>query len=155
MFPAVVLAFVLGLAFAGVGIFLLTSGGRRTRSWRTFTRTAVITKGEVLDLRYRHSSGRLDTDDHGYYVPLVRFSLPDGRVVEAETMLGSQPAPAHHGEVVDVRYDPKEPTRVNLVQGRLAQGSTMGCLQIGIGVVFTLVGLLAVAIAVLVVVLTR
>jgi hypothetical protein len=116
---------------AAAGVYFLTWGARGRRTAAAFQRTAVGTTAEVTDLRLRHQSHNREHDD-GYWVPVVRFALPDGRIVETETRVGSMPAPARVGETVEVRYDPDDPRRVDLRHGAARSGS-LGCLWSGLG----------------------
>lgn len=131
---------LVGLLFTGFGMFFVVSGRRRSRAWKCFVGSAQVTQAEVLELRL-HVSQHADGASGYWYSPLVRFHLLDGRVVEAETMTGSSPAPARVGEVVMVRFDPADPTRVNLADGP-AQGSSIGCAHTALGAGFVVLGLL-------------
>lgn len=128
----------------GVPVFILigavafvVNGRRRVRRAAAFTRRSVVTTAEVigLDLRptYRISTDNLDT--HGsHWFPTVRFLLPDGQQLEAETVVGSAPLPpAKVGERVAVRYDPRNPTHVHLDSG-LAQPKVIGWMHVALGV---------------------
>jgi hypothetical protein len=116
---------------AAAGVYFLTWGARGRRTATAFQRTAVGATAEVTELRLRHQSHNREHDD-GYWVPVVRFALPDGRVVETETLVGSMPAPARVGETVEVRYDPDDPRRVDLRHGAARSGS-LGCLWSALG----------------------
>jgi len=131
-------AFPLGSAFFVVaGVAVLVAARRRSRAWKRFLGSSQVTQAQVLDLRVHHP--RHDVDP--IFVPVVRFPLLDGRMVEAETMSGSRPAPARRGDVVMVRFDPEDPSRVSLADG-LATPAAGGCVLAGLGVGFVVLGLL-------------
>lgn len=131
-----------GLGAVTAGLFFGSRGLRQRSEAAKFTATAATATAEVTDLRLRHQRYNREHDD-GFWLPVVRFTLPDGRVVEAETMTGAMPAPARVGERVEVRYDPDDPRRVNLARG-LAQPGNLGCLTIALAVGLVGVGLLVI-----------
>jgi len=131
-------AFPLGSAFFVLaGIAAIVVARRRSRAWKRFVGASQVTQAQVLDLRTRHSRH----DQGPIFVPVVRFPFLDGRMVETETMSGSRPAPARRGDVVMVRFDPADPTRVSLADG-LATPAAGGCVLAGLGVGFVVLGLL-------------
>lgn len=132
-----------GLVAVAAGLFFGSRGLRQRSEAADFTATAATATAEVTDLRLRHQRYNRQHDD-GFWVPVVRFALPDGRVVEAETMTGSMPAPARVGDRVEVRYDPDDPRRVNLARGP-AQPGNLGCLTTVLAAGLVGVGLLVVA----------
>ncbi len=127
------------VALAGGGYFLAW-GRRQRRAAGSFDARARPAVADVTDLRLRHQTSNREHDD-GFWVPVVRFSLPNGRVVEAETLIGSMPAPATVGERVQVRYDPADPERVNLAAGP-AQPGALGALWTALAVGLIGIGLL-------------
>ncbi len=129
-----------GLVALAGGVYFLVWGRRQARTAHAFGATALPAQAVVTDLRLRHQTHNQEHDD-GYWVPVVRFVLPDGRQVEAETLVGSMPAPAKVGDRVPVRYDPADPHRVNLSAGR-AQPASLGCLWTTLGSVLVGLGLL-------------
>lgn len=133
-----------GLVAVAGGLWFGFRGCRQRAEASTFAASARTTTAEVTGLRLRHQRYNRQHDD-GFWLPVVRFTLSDGRVVEAETMTGSMPAPAQVGEVVEVRYDPDDPSRVNLAHG-LAQPGNLGCLTTILAAGFLGVGLLVVAV---------
>lgn len=134
---------VAGLVAVGAGLVFGVRGGRQRGAASAFTASALTATAEVTDLRLRHQRYNREHDD-GFWLPVVRFTLPDGSVVEAETLTGSMPAPARVGEQVEVRYDPEDPRRVNLAQG-LAQPGNLGCLTTALAVGLVGVGLVILA----------
>lgn len=131
---------VAGLVLLAAGGYFAVRGSRQRRAAAGFTATARPATAQVTDLRLRYQRYNREHDD-GFWVPVVRFSLPDGRVVEAETLTGSMPAPAQVGDKVEVAYDPADPRRVNLARG-VAQPGNLGCLWGALAGGLGLVGLL-------------
>ncbi|MGC1207297.1 MAG: DUF3592 domain-containing protein, partial [Ornithinimicrobium sp.] len=122
-------------------------GFQMRRSSEQFVAAAATTNALVLDLRYHRKSSRNSIG--GTYHPLLRFELPDGRIVEAETGAGSSPAPAKQGEVVPVRYAPQDPTNVELANSFVSGGSLGVCIMC-FGLLFLMVGVLTSGVASLV-----
>lgn len=137
LFP-LLLAAMIAIA---AGIWIASRGRGVISDDEKFVRSAQQTDAEVLEVRTRYPDPVHRDHDDWWYVPVVRFALPDGRVVEAETMTGSRPAPATEGQQVRVRYDPADPTRVSLAQG-LAQKSNLGGLQMALGIGISVLGLM-------------
>ncbi len=129
---------VSGIVAIAAGMYFLVWGRRQRRAAARFDAHALLAVAEVTDLRLRRQSYNREHDD-GFWVPVVRFSLPDGRVVESETLVGSMPAPARVGDRVQVRYDAADPQRVNLAAGP-AQPGALGCLWTALGVGGVLLG---------------
>lgn len=141
-------AFV-GVGIALVGVFLTVIGVATTRSQRAFVRTAVETDAEVVGLSHRHiGSPARGTAGSGVWMPVVRFAVLDGSVVEATTRTGTNPPPAQPGQRVRVRYDPDDPTLVALASG-VGSGALLGPLLVGIGVLVILVALVVAGVGLL------
>lgn len=135
---------VAGLVAVAAGLYFAAHGRRQRAAAAAFDSSAALATAEVTDLRLRHQRYNREHDD-GFWLPVVRFTLPDGRVVEAETMTGSMPAPAQVGERVEVRYDPEDPRRVNLARG-LSQPGNLGCMTTVLAGGLVGVGLLVIAV---------
>jgi hypothetical protein len=95
---------------------------------QSFSRGALAASGEVTDVReYRRqrsrSGDRMGTYTVVTYAPVVRFPLPDGRVVDAEVYEESSRAPAP-GAQVAIRYDADDPTRCRLDGGGFGRWGT-------------------------------
>lgn len=133
-----------GFVAVAAGLYFGAHGRRQRAMASAFDSSAALATAEVTDLRLRHQRYNRQHDD-GFWLPVVRFTLPDGRVVEAETMTGSMPAPAQVGERVEVRYDPEDPRRVNLARG-LAQPGNLGCMTTVLAGGLVGVGLLVIAV---------
>ena len=109
------------LVFVAVGALLAVLGVRNLRASNRFIRTAGEASGEVTDVRTRavgHGS-----DSNLAHFPVVRFQLPDGRVVEAETDTGVNFKRPRAGQPVTVLYDPADPTHARIA------GSVSGALR--------------------------
>lgn len=96
------------------GLFFLVLGGAfcaaAVFSWmrtRRFVEESVHAFGEVIKLVERYDEGVT-------YAPVVRFTGPDGRIVEFTESVSSKP-PAHRvGERVKILYRPEDPTRARV-----------------------------------------
>jgi hypothetical protein len=132
------------------GAFFLWRGWLIRRADAGFVGRSVATTAEVTDLRLLDNNP-WDGERETRWYPVVRFALPDGRVVEAQTVYGADPAPTRPGRTEPVRYDPEDPTRVMLAHGVTRPG-TLGVLFTVLGVGGILVGLLAIGFWVLLVV---
>lgn len=132
--------------FALVGSVFVVLGLRSASALRRFRRTARSAPGVVLDLVL----GLIGTSgDPSYvYFPIVRYSLPDGRVVDFRSPQGSAPAAVRKGQQVTVLYDPADPSNARL-EGILA-GGCLSSLFVVLGGAFILLGV-AIAVGVLLV----
>ncbi len=120
------LCVALGLAFAAIGIAIAASGAR-------FRRGAEQAQGTVTEVKAVASTGGPSAGLVGgttgpHYRPVVAFTTPDGREIEAESRFASNPAPARVGDPVRVFYDPKDPMRIQL-DTAVGRG---GCLAFGL-----------------------
>ncbi|WP_030174016.1 DUF3592 domain-containing protein [Spirillospora albida] len=70
-----------------------------------FKRTALLTRGVVIELEYRSPA-----PDITRQVQKIRFQVPDGR----EFVLEEEGGKMAVGDVVDVLYDPADPRRAML-----------------------------------------
>ncbi|MGN6576057.1 MAG: DUF3592 domain-containing protein [Nocardioides sp.] len=135
------------------GAFFWWRGWLIRRADSGFVGRSVATTAEVTDLRLLDTNS-WDGERETVWFPVVRFALPDGRVVEAQTVYGADPAPTRPGRTEPVRYDPDDPTRVMLARGGTRPG-TLGVMFTVLGVAGILVGLLAVGTWVLFVLVLR
>ena len=90
----------LGAAFCAAAVF----------SWvrtRRFIEESVPASGEVIGLVEHHDEGVT-------YAPVVRFTVPGGRVVEFTESVSSKPARYRVGEQVKVLYRPEDPRRTRV-----------------------------------------
>ena len=137
-----VLVLASGVLAMLAGGFFLWRGRLARRADAGFLGRSVATTAEVTDLHLIDNNS-WDGERETAWYPVVRFALPDGRVVEAQTVYGADPAPTRPGRTEPVRYDPRDPTRVMLARGA-TQAGTLGWLFTGLGVAGILVGLAAV-----------
>lgn len=125
---------LLGLLLVVIAVFILM----RTRS---FIGSSQEVKGKVVRNVYRSSS------DGGGYAPVFGFTTIDGRYVEVEDKLESNPPQFREGEVLDILYDPQNPSRarvkkwMNLYFTPLLLGG-MGVVFGGVGVVLLIFAIL-------------
>jgi hypothetical protein len=121
--PMFVLA---GLGFAAVGWHVIRTGRRLKRYGRPVP-------GTVVKLRWQ-------SNDHGggSFYPLLRFHTADGTVVETESDLGANPAPARAGQQVTVVYDPAKPRRARMAS-MMGSGAVHGPLFLAFGILVTIV----------------
>ena len=143
--PDLRLFLLIPVAFVVLGLLFAYMGLRSRRSLKAFKARAARTNGVVTELRLRwvhHSDG----PDSPLHHPVVRFTLPDGREVEAESASGSNPAPAKVGATVEVLYAPEDPTNFR-VEGFWADGSVVNGFFVAIGLMFAVSGLFILVVA--------
>jgi hypothetical protein len=126
---------ITGAAFVGVGLVLLAVGVLMARSHRRFTRRARRAPGVVTGVRWDAVGPPAQTTMTG--LPELRFTLPDGRVVETVARTGTTLDAMKEGKPVTVLYDPEDPAKAQIVSGGLA---VMSGAFIGIGVILGLIG---------------
>ena len=136
-----VLVLASGVLAALTGAFFLWRGRLVRRADAGFVGRSVVTTAEVTDLRLLDNN-QWDGERQRAWYPVVRFALPDGQVVEAQTVYGADPAPTRPGRTEPVRYDPEDPTRVVLARGATRPG-TLGWMFTALGVAGILAGLVA------------
>ena len=122
-----------GLLFAFVGL-------RGRKQAKAFRARAARAPGVVTEVRTRFvdTGGGVDTGGSLMYYPVVRFTLPDGRVVDTETP-GAAPSPARQGAQVTVLYDPNSPTEA-VLDSSWSDGTTgSGCIT-AFGIGFAVLG---------------
>jgi len=140
------------LALLG-GAFFVWRGRLHGTADREFVRRSRTATAEVVDVVTVDTNlvdGALQTVWH----PVVRFALPDGQVVEAQAMYGTDPAPTRPGRREVVRYDPADPTRVALAQGMSSPGR-LGPLLVILGAAVLGVGLMTLMLWVLLALVLR
>jgi hypothetical protein len=138
---------VVPVIFAIVGALFVVLGLRSAAGLRRFRRTAARASGVVLDLALdwagsRGSRSRL-------YFPVVRYWLPDGRLVDFRSPQGSSPPAVRRGQQVTVLYDPADPTNARL-EGILS-GGCLNSLFVVIGGAFVLLAVVIALVALFVV----
>jgi hypothetical protein len=134
-------ASLFGLVFAFVGGALALQGLRSARASRAFERIARRADGEVID--YRYETVGSPGDGSRQSIPVVRFTLPDGRTVQTEARMGTGPGFNFKGREVTVLYDPEDPRRAR-IEGFMTGGGVLvsGCMT-AFGFVFFLIGVSA------------
>ena len=131
--------FILFSVFLALGLLMIGGALFVCNSVRTFDANATKTTGTVLELvasTSKNSQGSSTT-----YAPLVSYTDNSGGTHQYKPNYSSNPPGYEVGEKVDVFYDPKNPDDVKL--GGL--GEYTGAFVLGgIGLVFALIGLIAV-----------
>ncbi len=125
-----IISFVLGLVFLAIALF---SYIKETR----FLQKAEQATGRVVDLR--RNAG---TDSHGSafitYYPIIHFQNREGREVEYEGGIGSDPPAYKIGQTVEMYYDPDNPKAIQMHKFWSQYGAAF---LFGIlGLVFMLIG---------------
>ena len=93
---------LVGLLLMGIGVFILV----RTRM---FISTSQEVKGTVTHLIA--SSG---SEGGTVYAPVFKFTTIQGQVIEVEEKVASNPPQFSQGQVVDILYDPENPSRARV-----------------------------------------
>jgi hypothetical protein len=88
-----------------IGLLLMLGAACTVWTTKAWLARAVEVQGSVIEMvRVR------DSDDKGYlFTPLVRFQTAEGRTVEFQSSLRTNPPAYHTGQTVSVLYDPEEP----------------------------------------------
>jgi uncharacterized protein DUF3592 len=133
VFPAI------GVLFAVLGGVFVVVGTRSARASREFERVAQRAPGVLTDVRYEHIGTPGEGSMHA--VPIVQFTLPDGRTVRTEARMGATPGFNRTGTEITVLYDPADPRRAR-VDARMAGGGAFvgGCMA-SLGLTFVVVGI--------------
>lgn len=139
-------------AIAAGGIYFIVRGRRGGSADARAVREWAHTSGRVLELRTQHQRPtNIGTGPPGHwYMPVVEFALPDGRVVRAESLTGGRPAPAKVGEMVPLFYDPADPRRIMVNKG-LARPGTANTMLTVVGAVALAISLMGVGLWILLV----
>lgn len=103
--PVVFLSRLGKFVFIPIGLLLLLGATWAVSSTKTWLAHAVEAEGKVIELVRRR-----DSENTGYlFAPVVRFQTMEGRTVEFESSLRSNPPAYRTGQTVSVFYDPDEP----------------------------------------------
>jgi hypothetical protein len=106
---------VTGAVFAGIGALLVAAGVFVTRANRRFARRAACAPGHITGVRWKAIGPQGHVTMTGF--PELRFTLPDGRVIETVSQSGSTVQAMQEGEAVTVLYDPADPARAQIGTG--------------------------------------
>jgi hypothetical protein len=130
-----------GLIFAVVGGGVAVAGIRSLRASRAFEQVAQRADGEIVDVRYETvgSAGNSSRTS----IPVVRFTLPDGRTVQTEARMGTSAGFKFKGSEVTVLYDPADPRRARVEGFMTGGGALVGGCMAAFGLFFFLIGLSA------------
>ncbi len=129
----------LGLAFAAMGLLFVVLGIRGWRADRRFQRVAAEADAEITDVRWE-TRGPVGDSSHVAFA-VLRFALPDGRVVETAADSGGNWRPGKVGERVRILYDPGNPTRARMAGGLSGAAPVLAsALMIVVGLLFAIVG---------------
>lgn len=132
---------IIGIVFPLVGLLLVAIAVFSFVRTRMFIGSSQEVKGTVLRNVYHSGS------EGGGYAPVFGFTTIDGRKVEVQDKLETNPPQFHEGAVVTILYDPQDPGRarikkwMNLYFVPLLLGG-MGLIFGGIGVVLLIFELL-------------
>jgi hypothetical protein len=130
---------VTGAVFGGLGTLLFVLGIVLTRANRRFDRSALRAPGHVTGVHWEAIGPAADRSMSGF--PALRFTLPDGRVVDTVARTGTSFDAMKEGQPVTVLYDPADPSQARVDSPSSAAGATLaGAAFIVIGVVFVLIG---------------
>jgi hypothetical protein len=102
-----------------IGIALVVLGRQRGRWVERLRRVGRRTSAVVVDYHYEH-----DADGDATPYPLVRFQVPEGRLVTAQADFGGSLVP-EIGEHVEVLFDPDRPEEVHLDTGLSNQATAL------------------------------
>jgi hypothetical protein len=122
-----------GLAFVVIGAVVSVRG-------RAYRRRALTAPGVVTDLRARWTGSDAGGGPGGgtAYFPVLRFQLGDGRHAEVESFEGANPPKVRPGQPVTVLYDPADPGRAKVDDGRRGSGAWV---LVAAGLLFVTVGI--------------
>lgn len=141
------------LGFVAVlGVGLLVGGIFSFVQKQAFLKTAQKTTGLVTDLiqSYTGAPGPASNSNGNYvsasrnknlvYYPEVSFTTADGQTIKFQSSTGSNPPAYRRGEKVTILYDPRNPYDASI--GSFFQLWFGTIILLGLGVVFTFVGIL-------------
>jgi hypothetical protein len=129
------------LTFAVVGGLVALGGIRSLRASRAFEQVAQHADGELVDVRYETVGSPGDSSRRS--IPVVRFTLPDGRAVQTEARMGSGSGFKFKGSEVTVLYDPADPRRARIEGFMAGSGQWVAGCMATVGLFFLLIGLAA------------
>ena len=124
---------IFGGVFLLVGLGMLSGGFFLWQSQADFAAHALSAEGEVTDLVYRSSS-----KGGGTYIPAVKFTTADGKLVHMTGSTGSGSPSYARGDHVRILYDAANPERARI--DSFMENWFAALLLGGMGLVFSLVG---------------
>ncbi|MBL8050685.1 MAG: DUF3592 domain-containing protein [Anaerolineales bacterium] len=133
---------IIGIVFSLIGGLMALIAVFLFVRTRMFMNTAQEVKGTVVRMVYSHSS-----DGGGGYSPVYQFKTIEGRLVEKQDSLSSNPPMFKEGQTIDVLYEPANPENARIKKWMslyflpLLLGG-MGLIFGGIGVVLLIFRLL-------------
>lgn len=128
---------LLGGGFAVIGLIVLAVMGAMAVSQSRFRSRALRTTGTIV-ARERASS-RDYSDSRPTYYSIVEFTMEDGSLIRGRSRVASNPPAGKIGALVPLFYDPDDPSRVALDNGRTR---TMNGCAVAVGIVIAAVFLL-------------
>ena len=94
--------------FTFIGIAFLVGAVFAYRYTKNFLDNAETAQGVVTELTFKRSKSG------GSYYPTVRFTAKDGTTYTATSTSGSRPPSYEVGEAVQIRYNPANPTDIEM-----------------------------------------
>lgn len=128
---------VWGLICIAVGCGFLATALRIYLARKRFLATAQAVAGTVVEVRVRGVGRNAES------VPTLEFRLPGGQVQRAESWMGSGFQGFAAGQEVPLRYDPADPGKAEVDTFAVMWG--LALLRTGYGVLFVLMGAVAIA----------
>jgi hypothetical protein len=111
------------LAFVAVGLLFAWYGIRNVRAADAFRRDAHQAEAEITDVRWELVGPATDRDHLAF--PVLKFTLPDGRIVETQSDHGTNWPPGEPGDHVTVLYQPDDPAHARIEGGFTGAAPTM------------------------------
>jgi hypothetical protein len=111
------------LAFVAAGLLFAWIGIRNVRAGDAFRSVARQTEAEITDVRWEWTGGIGNRNQVAF--PVLRFTLPDGQVVETQAEYGTNWPPGQAGDRVTVLYHPDEPSRARIEGGFTGAAPTL------------------------------
>lgn len=132
---------LVGAGFVAIGLGALLLAARMRAGYRRWMTEGLPAMAMITGLRSDHTANL-----QVVWAPMLRFSLPDGRTIETEAEDATSPPAGQVGQWVEIRYDPREPSRAVPVGGNIQLVRTgLGVLSVVLGTGAVLFGLLLVA----------
>jgi len=138
----------LGLIFLLVGLGMLVGSIWAYQKDKQFAESAVAAQGTVIDLikkRSRQSDSQGFSSETIMYAPVVQFIDQRGQIQLLHATGGSNPPTYRRGEIVTVLYEPDNPEFAVIDNW---ERYYLVLFLSGMGLLFTLLGLLALWIAI-------